>query len=54
MADLRQRTGLDIEKIEIGHIDFLRDAAFIKVYYSSDSREINSVDMITRFPRAGE
>lgn len=33
MADLRKRTGLNIEKIEIGHIDFLRDAAFIRVYY---------------------
>lgn len=54
MADLRNRTGLDIRKIEIGHIDFLRDAAFIKVYYESDVREINSVDTVTRFPREGE
>lgn len=54
MADLRSRTGLDIRKIEIGHIDFLRDAAFIKVYYESDVREINSVDTVTRFPREGE
>ena len=54
MADLRNRTGLDIRKIEIGHIDFLRDAGFIKVYYESDVREINSVDTVTRFPREGE
>lgn len=52
ISDLRNRTGLDIQKIEIGHIDFLRDAAFIKVYYESEVREINSVD--TRFPREGE
>ena len=38
IADLSARTGLHIQKIEIGHIDFLRDAAFIKVYYESDSR----------------
>ena len=53
-SDLRSRTGLDIQKIEIGHIDFLRDAAFIKVYYESDSQEINTVDTLTRFPREGE
>ena len=54
IADLRHRTGLNIQKIEIGHIDFLRDAAFIKVYYESEVREINSVDTVTRFPREGE
>ena len=54
IADLRHRTGLNIQKIEIGHIDFLRDAAFIKVYYESEVREINSVDTVTSFPREGE
>ncbi len=54
IADLRHRTGLNIQKSEIGHIDFLRDAAFIKVYYESEVREINSVDTVTRFPREGE
>ena len=54
LSDLRSRTGLDIQKIEVGHIDFLRDAAFIKVYYESDSQEINTVDTLTRFPREGE
>ena len=54
IADLRHRTGLNIQKIEIGHIHFLRDAAFIKVYYESEVREINSVDTVTRFPREGE
>lgn len=33
MADLRKRTGLDIHKIELGNIDFLRDIVYIKVYY---------------------
>lgn len=54
LEDLRTRTGLDISKVEIGHIDFLRDATFIKVYYNTDSQEINSVDTLTRFPREGE
>ena len=54
IADLSARTGLHIQNIEIGHIDFLRDAAFIKVYYESDSRETNTVDHLTKFPKEGE
>ena len=41
-ADLRKRTGLNIEKIEIGHIDFLRDAAFIRVYYPGGTETSNT------------
>jgi Domain of unknown function (DUF4956) len=33
MEDLKNRTGLDIHKIEIESIDFLKDTARIKVYY---------------------
>jgi len=34
IADLKQRTGIDtIEDVEVGHIDYLRDVAFLKVYY---------------------
>ena len=33
MQDLKDRTGLDIKKISIDRIDFLRDTALIKVYY---------------------
>lgn len=33
-ADLAKRTGInDIEDVEIGHIDYLRDVAYIKIYY---------------------
>jgi len=33
-ADLMKRTGIDeIEDLEIGHIDYLRDVAYIKIYY---------------------
>lgn len=48
MADLRQRTGLEIEKIEIGHIDFLRDVAFIKLYYQLGPDETNTIDYLTK------
>ena len=47
--DLKMRTGLDITKVEVGHIDFLRDVAFVKVYYKSVTNDINTIDNITRF-----
>ncbi|MDR2039630.1 MAG: DUF4956 domain-containing protein [Bacteroidales bacterium] len=49
MEDLKERTGLDIIKVEVGHIDFLRDVAYLKVYYHPDSDEINTIDNITRW-----
>jgi uncharacterized protein DUF4956 len=33
LADLRRRTGLDVQRVEVGRIDFLRDTAELKVYY---------------------
>ncbi len=48
LADLHQRTGLEIEKIEIGHIDFLRDVAYIKVYYTLPEGEDNTIDQFTK------
>ena len=46
--DLKKRTGLDVKKVEVGHIDFLRDVAFLKVYYHSDYSESNSIGNITK------
>ncbi len=48
MADLKARTGLDITKFEIGHIDFLKDIALVKVYYKTADKSINTIDGITR------
>ena len=42
LADLKERTGLDIVRLEIGGIDFLRDMSVIKLYYRSE--ETSSVD----------
>ena len=47
-ADLEKRLGFPIENLEVGHVDFLKDAAFIKVYYHLPKGESNSVNMITR------
>lgn len=49
IADLEKRTGLKIEKVEVGAIDFLKDAAIIKMYYKSNSSN-NSVDTTLKTP----
>ena len=33
LADLRERTGLPVKRVDVGRIDFLRDTAELKVYY---------------------
>ena len=38
IADLEERTGLKINRVEIGKIDFLRDTANIKVFYYQDEQ----------------
>ncbi len=48
LEDLKKRTGLDIKKIQVGHIDFLRDVAYIKISYHPQDREINSIDQLTK------
>ena len=49
LADLRKRTGLDIVKVQVGSINFLKDTAFLKVTYIPDDNEPNDIDMITKF-----
>lgn len=51
VADLRQRTGLDIRKVEVGAMDFLRDTALLKVYYDTPHNDINTVDNIQKMPK---
>lgn len=54
LADLKARTGLDIERIEVGHIDFLRDTAMLKVYYHPTDTAANTVDTLLKFPKEGQ
>lgn len=42
LIDLKQRTGLNITKAEVGAIEFLRDMAIVKIYYESGMYEDNS------------
>ena len=48
VADLEKRLGVKVDNVEIGHVDFLKDAAFIKVFYRLGKGESNSVNTITR------
>ncbi len=48
IADLEKRVGVKVDNLEIGHVDFLRDAAFIKVYYTLDKGQTGSIDSLTR------
>ena len=48
IADLEKRLGLKIDNLEVGHVDFLRDAAYIKVYYTLGRGEANSIDSLTK------
>ncbi len=50
-ADLEQRLGLKIDKVEVGHVDFLRDVAFVKVYYKLHEGESDSIGMLTKADR---
>ena len=49
LADLRLRTGLDITKAEVGHINFLKDTAYIKITYKNKNKEINDINNMTKY-----
>ncbi len=48
IADLEKRIGVKVTNVEIGHVDFLKDAAFIKVYYNLPKGESNTVNTVRR------
>jgi len=47
-ADLEKRTGLKIESIDVGSIDFLRDSAFIKITYEDNDGHDNTIDCLEK------
>ena len=50
-ADLEQRTGLKIERLEIGLVDFLKDACLIRIFYNEPADRGNSIEEMTKMPR---
>ncbi len=51
VADLERRLGIRIDRAEVGHVDFLRDVAFVKVYYELREGEGGSIDTLTKASR---
>jgi hypothetical protein len=54
IADLEKRTGLHILRVEVGHIDFIKDSAMLKVFYEPEGDKINTTDTIIKLPRDDE
>ena len=44
IADLEQRLGHRVNRVEVGNVDFLRDVAFLKVYYTPAKGECPTSD----------
>lgn len=44
LAELKERTGLDIHRISIGKLDFLKDSAFIKIFYYQKNKKMYPYD----------
>ena len=51
VADLERRLGIRIDRAEVGHVEFLRDVAFVKVYYELREGEGGSIDTLTKASR---
>ena len=48
IADLEKRVGLKVDDVEVGHVDLLKDAAFIKVYYTLSKGKTATIDKLTK------
>ncbi len=48
IADLEKRIGIKIDNLEVGHVDFLKDAAFIKIFYTLEKGQTGSIDTLTK------
>ncbi len=44
IQDLQERTGININRVEIGRVDFLRDTARIRIYYFESENQPTSFD----------
>ena len=53
-ADLEERLGLKITRVEVGAVDFLTDMTMLRVFYIDPDHRIKSVDHMTKIPRDNE
>lgn len=50
-ADLEKRTGLKIKRIEVGMIDYLKDAVLIRIFYDDRADRGSSIAEMSKMPR---
>lgn len=48
VEDLEKRTGLKIIRVEVGNIDFLKDAAIVKIYYEPVMDEFGTIGNVNK------
>ena len=48
VADIEQRVGVKVDNLEVGHVDLLKDAAYIKVYYTLKKGQTATIDTLTK------
>lgn len=51
LEEVKERTGLDIVKIEVGAINYLQDTVMLKVFYKVSKEETNTVDKLLKLPK---
>ncbi len=51
IADLERRTGLKIERVEVGSVDFLKDSALVRIYYKEPGDVGNTVGEMEKLPK---
>lgn len=51
LEDLTKRTGLNITKLSIGSVDFLKDSAIIKIEYVNDGNSDKQINDTLKVPR---
>lgn len=54
ISDLKERTGLQIVRVEVGAVDFLRDTALLKVYYETPDNNISTIENLIKMPKDNE
>lgn len=47
IKDLKERTRLEITKVEVGRINYLRDTVRLRIYYNDDSSEVEGIEVIS-------
>lgn len=52
IQDLKKRLGINVTRVDVGAVDFLRDTAMLKVHYDSNGEdESQDVNRMLKFPK---